>query len=155
MKRHSRKSGAESAANNIPLCVDLDGTLIRTDILWESAIQLWRKPILAARSLIALLTHGKAAFKASIAQGIEIDPAALPYREDVLDYIKDQPRIGRPLVLATATHRVVAESIAEHLGVFARVFATEGSLNLSGNHKQAALESAYGKSGFDYIRSAR
>jgi hypothetical protein len=52
--------------------------LIRTDILWESVIQLWRRRVLAAQALVSLLTQGKAAFKAALADAIEVDPALLP-----------------------------------------------------------------------------
>jgi len=135
----------------VPLCVDLDRTLIRTDILWESIVQLWRSPVTALRALLALLLHGKAAFKTVVAEAITINPASLPYREDVLEFVKAQHRAGRDVILATATHRIPAQSVADHLGVFFRVFATESGINLSGVHKQAALESAYGKGGFDYV----
>lgn len=135
----------------IPLCVDLDETLIRTDILWESVIQLWRSPVVALRALLALMLHGKAAFKAVLAEAVTIDPATLPYRDDVLEFVRLQHAKGQDVVLATATHRIVAQRVADHLGVFCRVFATEGGVNLSGVHKRAALEAAYGKRGFDYV----
>lgn len=135
----------------VPLCVDLDHTLIRSDILWESIVQLWRSPVGVLRVLLALLLGGKAAFKTLLAETTEIDPACLPYREDVLEFARSQHEIGRDVVLATATHRIVAQRIADHLGLFVRVFATDSGTNLSGAHKRAALESAYGKHGFDYV----
>lgn len=135
----------------VPLCVDLDETLIRTDILWESVVQLWRKPMVALDAVAALIRNGKAAFKTVLAEQIAIDPATLPYREDVLEFVKAQGGEGRNLVLATATHRIVAQRVANHLGLFSRVFATEGDINLSGVRKRAALEAAFGKHGFDYV----
>ena len=59
---------SEESRSSIPLCVDLDGTLIRTDILWESVIQLWRSPAVALRALLTLIRDGKAAFKAVLAE---------------------------------------------------------------------------------------
>lgn len=135
----------------VPLCVDLDETLIRTDILWESVVELWRSPVVALRALSELLLHGKAAFKTVLAEGITIDPATLPYGEDVLEFVKSQHGIGRDVILVTATHHIVAQRVADYLGVFCRVFATEGGINLSGVHKRAALGSSYGKYGFDYV----
>src|SRR5712691_8053862 len=135
----------------VPLVVDLDRTLIRTDILWESAVQLWRSPGVAARALLALPLRGKAEFKTILAGGTAIDPATLPYREDVLEFVRSQHAIGRDVVLATATHRIMAQRVADHLGMFCRVFATEDGNNLSGDHKRAALESTYGRRGFDYV----
>lgn len=135
----------------VPLCVDLDETLIRTDILWESVVQLWRHPLVALRAAVALILHGKAEFKAVLAKATAIDPAALPYREEVLEFVRAQHKLGRDVVLATATHRIVAQRIADHVGVFCRVFATEGRINLSGVRKRETLESAYGARGFDYV----
>jgi 4-hydroxybenzoate polyprenyltransferase/phosphoserine phosphatase len=135
----------------VALCVDLDGTLIRTDLLWESVIQLWRRPVVALRAVSVLLLHGKAAVKKVLAEAVMIDPAVLPYRDDVLEFVRLEHAKGRDLVLATATHRILAERVASHLGVFCRVFATEDGTNLSGAAKQAALEAAYGKRGFDYV----
>lgn len=134
-----------------PLCVDLDHTLIRTDILWELIVQLWRRPFLLLSALVALLKNGKAAFKTVLAKKLEIDPATLPYHQEVLDFIRAQNEIGREVVLATATHRIVAERIADHLRIFSRVLSTEGQVNLSGLHKRDALIAIYGKQGFDYI----
>lgn len=134
-----------------PLCVDLDGTLIRTDILWESIVRLWRNPVSLLRALLALLLHGKAAFKTVLAEAVAINPAALPYREAVLEFARAQHHAGCTVVLATATHRQVAQDIADHLGIFSRVFATENGVNLSGARKREALEAAYGNRGFDYI----
>ena len=139
----------------VPLCVDLDETLIRTDTLWESVIQLWRTPVVALRALTALLLDGKAAFKKVLAEAVTIDPAALPYRDDVLEFVRLEHAKGREVILATAAHRIVAQRVADHLGMFRKVFATEDGLNLSGVHKRAALEAAFGKRGFDYVGDSR
>ncbi len=146
---------ALSGQRDVPLCVDLDGTLIRTDILWESAVQLWRSPVVAMRALTALLLHGKASFKSVLAEAVLVDPASLPYRDDVLEFVRLEHAKGREIVLATATHRVVAQQVADYLDVFSRFFATENGVNLSGAHKLAALEAAFGKRGFDYVGDSR
>jgi 4-hydroxybenzoate polyprenyltransferase/phosphoserine phosphatase len=138
-------------AGSVPLCVDLDHTLIRTDILWESLLQLRKRPIVAARAMLALVLQGKAAFKRIVMAAVAIDPATLPYRDEVLSYVRQQREIGRETVLATASHRIAAQRIADHLGVFSDVLATDGATNLSGAQKRAALERAYGARGFDYI----
>ena len=134
-----------------PLVVDLDQTLIRTDILWESVTQLWRRPGIGLRALAALVIRGKAEFKTVLAEHIRIEPELLPYREDVLDFVRAQRQVGRKVILATATHRSFAQPIADYLGVFDEVFATQDHVNLSGKQKQAKLEAAFGKQGFDYI----
>jgi 4-hydroxybenzoate polyprenyltransferase/phosphoserine phosphatase len=134
-----------------PLCVDLDHSLLKTDVLWEVLLQLWRHPFVALRSIIALIRHGKAGFKETLATEIQVSPETLPYREQVLDYIKSQKATGRDIYLATATHRLWAEPIANHLGLFRKVFATENGVNLEGESKREALERAFGKRRFDYI----
>jgi 4-hydroxybenzoate polyprenyltransferase/phosphoserine phosphatase len=152
MRSQSKHSDAATRDEPpVPLVVDLDGTLIRTDVLWESVVQLWRRPGVAVRALLALLLRGKAGFKTVLAGEITIDPATLPYREDVLEFVRSQHEIGRDVILATATHRIMAQRVADHLGMFCRVFATEDGVNLSGDHKRAALESSYGRRGFDYV----
>ncbi len=137
-------------AGGVPLCVDLDGTLILSDVLWESIVQLWNKPAAAMRALWAL-RRGKAAMKSVLAQEVAIDPAALPYREELLAFLRSQHQSGRHLVLVTATHRVVAQRVADYLGIFQGVMATEGKVNLGGERKKDALVAAYGVGGFDYI----
>ena len=140
----------KAAARDVPLCVDLDGTLILSDVLWESIVQLWNKPATALRALWAL-RRGKAALKSVLAEEVAIDPAALPYREDLLDFLRAQHDAGRHLVLVTATHRIAAERVADHLGIFRGVMATDEKVNLGGERKKEALVAAYGVGGFDYI----
>lgn len=144
------QAGTSVLSNDLPLCVDLDGTLIRTDILYESALLALSKPRALFRSLRGLL-RGKAAMKRALAESISIDPKALPYREDLLAFLEDQRKSGRRIILATATYRSIAEDIASHLGIFSAVLATEDGRNLGGRTKRDALVAAYGESGFDYI----
>jgi 4-hydroxybenzoate polyprenyltransferase/phosphoserine phosphatase len=158
MNKIQIEMGVETAGGNVstssvgavPLCVDLDGTLILSDVLWESAALLWSRPATAIRAVWALRL-GKAAMKNVLAEKIVIDPAALPYREDLLAYLRLQHQSGRNLILVTATHRIVAERVASYLGIFSGVMATEGKVNLGGERKKEALVDAYGEGGFDYI----
>ncbi len=136
--------------NEVPLCVDLDGTLIVSDVLWESFIHLWSKPGIFLRALWHL-QYGKAAMKGILAENIYIDPESLPYREDLLTFLRAQFAEGRHLVLVTATHRLIAERVADYLGIFSHVMASDGRLNLGGKNKKDALVSVYGEGGYDYI----
>jgi 4-hydroxybenzoate polyprenyltransferase/phosphoserine phosphatase len=139
-----------SLAGEVPLCVDLDGTLILSDVLWESIVQLWKKPLAGVQAAWALRL-GKAAMKDLLAKAIPIDPAALPYREDLLAYLTEQRQAGRRIILVTATHHDIAQRVAEHIGLFDDVMATEGGQNLGGGNKRDALVARYGERGFDYI----
>jgi len=135
---------------NIPLCVDLDGTLIYSDVLYEVLLVLLRKNVFYLLLLPIWVLRGKAHFKHMIAAHCELDPSHLPYNPDLLDYLRQQHAQGRPLVLATATHRKFAQRIADHVGLFDRVLASDADINLSGRRKLDRLKQEYGASGFDY-----
>jgi len=142
---------ASAHALNRPLVVDLDGTLIRTDLLVESASQfLIQHPLQFFKPLLWLL-RGKAALKTELAQRVTLDASALPYNTDVLDWLRAEKHNGRHLVLATASHRLLADQVAMHLQLFDEVLATEGATNLKSTAKAQALVSRYGEAGFDYV----
>jgi 4-hydroxybenzoate polyprenyltransferase len=134
-----------------PLVVDLDGTLVRSDLLIETAIsELVRRP----QSLIAMLFslgHGKAALKHCVARSADFDPALLPYDEAVLALIRQAANEGRPVYLASASNRRLVESVANYLGVFDDWFASDESNNLAGESKAQLLDAKFGMQGFDYI----
>jgi phosphoserine phosphatase len=134
-----------------PLCVDLDGTLIGTDTLWEGMVLMLRKrPWLVVLAPFWLL-GGRARFKRAVAGHTSIDPAALPYREDLLDALRATKQGGRKLVLATAADRKIAELVASHVGLFDQVFSSDGEENLKAARKRECLTQAFGEGGFDYI----
>lgn len=134
-----------------PLVVDLDGTLIRTDMLVESASQfLIQNPFQFFKPLLWLL-RGKTVLKTELAERVALDPSALPYNVDVLDWLHAEKQAGRRLVLATASHRVLAEQVAQHLHLFDEVLATEGNTNLKSTAKAQALIERFGEGGFDYV----
>ncbi|MDR3415451.1 MAG: UbiA family prenyltransferase [Nevskia sp.] len=142
---------APAAVPSRPLVVDLDGSLIRTDLLHETA-----NALLVARPfafLRALLRAGgsRARLKAELGRAATLDPAALPYNQELLSWLIEQRRAGRRLVLATASDRVPAEQIAAHLGLFEQVLASDGVENLRGRAKRDALVARYGERGFDYV----
>jgi 4-hydroxybenzoate polyprenyltransferase len=134
-----------------PLVVDLDGTLIRTDLLVESASQfLIQHPFQFFKPLLWLL-RGKTVLKTELAQRVQVDASSLPYHLDLITWLQLQKRQGRRLVLATASHRVLAEQVAQHLHLFDEVLATEGDINLKADAKTDALVARYGEGGYDYV----
>jgi len=140
----------------IPLAVDLDGTLIATDLLWEGLFLLIRKnPLYLFAAIYWALSGGPARLKCEIAERIDIDPASLPYRPEVLARLREEHAVGRRLVLATGTPRKFADAIANHLGLFDLVLATDRLGNLTSKRKCAALEDAFGDGGFDYAGNSR
>ena len=100
------------------LYIDLDGTLITTDLLHESLLQLVRASPLSLFMLPAWLARGKATLKHEVAQRVEIDVTTLPYREEVLRLVREARASGRRVVLATASDMKFARQIAQHLGLF-------------------------------------
>lgn len=147
-------SGAGQAAQGLPLCVDLDGTLVATDTLWEGVLALLRKQPWQGFALPLWALGGRARFKSELVRRARPDPAVLPYREDVLRYLREARDDGRPVVLATASHREVAQSVADHLGIFHAVMASDAEVNLKGARKAGALAAAFGEKGFEYIGDA-
>lgn len=139
----------ESAA--VPLVVDLDGTLIGTDLLLESFVGVaGRSPATAFKSLLWLV-RGKAVLKRRLAEAFAFDPEHLPYNRAVLDLVGAARAQGRQTCLASASDALLVERIAEHLGVFDRWMASDGSANLKGERKAARLIEAFGERGFDYV----
>ncbi|MEO7735745.1 MAG: haloacid dehalogenase-like hydrolase, partial [Kofleriaceae bacterium] len=131
----------------LPLCVDLDGTLVRSDTLHEQYLHaLVRRP-LAALLVVALLLRGKAAFKRGLSP---VDPESLPYQMDLLAFLREEKQRGRVLVLATASDRDVARPIAAHLGIFDETIGSDGVINLKGRAKAARLSERFGQGQFSY-----
>lgn len=135
----------------IPLIVDLDGTLIKTDIMYELILAAVRHHPLKVWQLPLWPLKGIANFKRKLAQLSEIDASSLPYRADILAHLKEEQLAGRPIILSTATDMIVAKRVAEHVGLFSDVLASDGKTNLSGPHKASALTKKFGHRGFDYI----
>ena len=129
----------------IPLCIDLDGTLIRTDMLFESAAALLRQKPWLVLTMPRWLMQGKAVLKQEIASRVSIDPALLPYNEDFLEWATAEHARGRTLVLATASDRQLANAIARNLALFTTVIASDGHTNQKGVTKLASLTALYGQ----------
>ncbi|HEX3850736.1 MAG TPA: haloacid dehalogenase-like hydrolase, partial [Polyangiaceae bacterium] len=133
-----------------PLCVDLDGTLITSDTLWESVVLLFRQRPLSITVLPFWLLGGRAGFKRRVSQSVRLNAATLPYRAALIDALKVCHEQGRPLVLATAADQDIADSVAKHLGFFQTVYASDGKSNLKAANKRDTLQAAY-ENGFDYV----
>lgn len=141
---------APGHADPVPLCVDLDGTLIRSDLLWEGLARFWRQhPANLIRSLDWWL-QGRARLKAEIARRTTVPPASLPWVESFLTHLRQQHRAGRNLYLVTASDRNAAQPVAEHLGLFCETLASDGETNLRSRTKAGALVARFGERGFDY-----
>jgi 4-hydroxybenzoate polyprenyltransferase len=137
-------------ARAVPLCVDCDGTLIRTDLLHEGLLLLVKQAPLALLLLPFWLLRGKAHFKQQVAERVVFRWESLPYRQRVLELMQAARAEERPVLLATASPKTWAEGIAAHVGSVTEVIATEDGHNLRGPVKAARLTARYGARGFDY-----
>ena len=137
-------------ANQVPLVVDLDGTLIRTDLLAEHLAHLLRRNPFAIFQVLFWWTRGRARLKQQLARRVKIDPATLPYHKNFLAFLREQKAAGRKLVLATASDLQMALPVASHVGLFDEVLGSDGSTNLRSENKLNALKEKFGARGFDY-----
>jgi phosphoserine phosphatase len=136
---------------SIPLVVDLDGTLIDGDTLHLSLAALARQRPWVVPMLPFVVFTGRARFKQFVSDRVMLDPASLPYRRDVLAFVRQERANFRPVVLATAAHRRIADAVARHLAVFDFVIATDGRHNAKGIGKLASIRAHLGHGEFDYI----
>lgn len=137
-------------SDNVALCVDLDGTLIHSDLLLESFLLLIKHNPLYLLLVPVWLLGGKAKLKREIASRVTLDGSALPYTKPLVAWLHEQKAAGRPLWLCTASDARLAQAVADHLGIFDGVLASNGQTNLSGRNKAAAMVAQFGEKGFDY-----
>ena len=128
-------SGQFPSSAKVPLCVDLDGTLIRTDLLLESFLALIKANPLNIFRCFMWLLKGKAVLKAEIAKRVDLDITILPYNEKVLAMLAAERANGRDIHLCTAADQILAFKVTEHIGGCGSVFASNGSINLSSSNK--------------------
>lgn len=139
-----------SPASKPPLYVDLDGTLVHTDTLWESFVALVRQHPRALPAVLTKLVRGKAVFKQALAEAVKLSPADLPYHASLLAYLQKEKKEGRRIILATASSEITARRIAVHLNLFDHVLGSTPAQNLQGAAKRDAIL-AHAKGPYEYI----
>ena len=145
------QTGEDESISGAWLFVDLDQSLLRTDLLWEGMVTLLRSSPFQWLALPFWLLGGRASFKQRLARVISFDPTDLPYRSRVLDHIQSARSQGRKVVLASASPRVWVQAVSDHLGCFDAVLASEGDQNLKGKEKLDAILSFCGGDPFEYV----
>jgi phosphoserine phosphatase len=138
----------------LPLAVDLDGTLAHGDVfaraLWRYCQERpWHVPVLAV-----LILRGRPHVKAKLARRYPLDAARLRYDERVLAWLREERARGRVIALATAADERDAKAVAAHLGLFDRIFASDGRTNLKAERKAERLAEAFPQ-GFVYAGNER
>ena len=145
----------DSRNDPIPLCVDLDGTLVNTDTLVESAVLLAKANPLYVFAMIFWLLSGKANLKEKIASRTKLDVITLPYNQPLLEWLHQQRDTGRSLVLVTAANHRIADAIGDHLQIFSRVIASTSQCNLGASRKRDELDRLFGQGFYDYVGNSR
>jgi len=138
----------------VALCVDLDGTLVKSDTLLDTVLVVARQKPLELLHIPGWIAQGRAAFKRHLTELVALDVDYLPYNLPLLEYLRQQYGEGREIYLATAADRELAERIAAYLGIFAGVLASDGATNLAGGNKLAAFRARFGEN-FCYVGNAR
>lgn len=148
----SSAAGTKTAKEPSPvLCVDLDGTLLRGDLLWECVLSLLKTSPLTLFLLPVWIASGTANLKRQLATRVQLNPGRLPYRIEIVELIQEARAAGRKLALVTAADCHLAEPIAQYLGLFDEVHASDGHVNLKGETKAAFLAERFAETGFDYV----
>jgi hypothetical protein len=122
-----------------PIVVDLDGTLLRTDLLLESFFVLLTSCPAAAIATLNALRNGKAAFRSKLTDAAIVEVEASPLNEEVVAFLKAEKAKGRPVYLASALDRRYVELVADHVGLFDGVLGSDCAINLVGAVKAECL----------------
>lgn len=140
----------------IPLCVDLDGTLIFGDTLIETMRVVLRKKQYLLLRMPFWLLGGRPNLKRQLSGRVLPDFPSLPFNRPFLEYLREQRRAGRPLILITGADAYIAGGVSNHLaGLFDEAIGSDGKINLTGRNKADHLVRRFGLRGFDYAGNER
>ena len=137
------------------LCIDLDGTLIRTDLTFESLLGALKSQPWLIFVLPFWCLKGRSYLKHQLVQVSRLDVTVLPYQAEVLALIQQAREAGRHVALVTGSHESLARRVAEHVPMFDTILATSESRNLIGSNKAALLEQTFGTRQFEYVANGR
>jgi 4-hydroxybenzoate polyprenyltransferase/phosphoserine phosphatase len=149
-----KPSESLSAASQV-IAVDLDGTLVLTDTLHESLLLLVKQAFFLIFLLPIWLMQGKAAFKSKIAERVSLNPALLPFNQTLIDWLIEQRESGKKIVLTTAADQRIANAVAEHVGFFDQVLASDGTTNNASSNKSQLLDERFGPNNWDYVGNSK
>ena len=146
----ARPPTASATGRDVPLCVDMDGTLVNTDCIWEAILQiLLRRPL----RMLAILCggwRGTAWMKKSLGREGLLPVESLPYNPEVIALIAQAKSAGRKVLLVTASDQLMGDAVAAHVKLFDEVIGSDGETNVRGTTKAALLVKRFGRGGFDY-----
>jgi len=156
LAKHLRQDFAVNASStDAVLCVDLDGTLVQTDTLLEAILRLLKREPRMLFALLFWLLKGRSYLKREVAARVNLNPAELPYCAELIAYLETEREAGTHIVLVTGADQRIANSVAEYLGIFDEVIASNGIRNLTGATKMRELVDRFGAGKFRYVGNSR
>jgi 4-hydroxybenzoate polyprenyltransferase len=111
---------------SIPVCLELIGTLTPANPRHERALGALKR--------------------------VAFDATMLPFRADLLQWLREERARGRRVVLLADGDPALAEQVAAHLELFDEVARTDGG-GSAAERKRRALVERFGERGFDYAGS--
>ena len=133
------------------LCVDLDGTFVKTDMLYESFLFKFKKnPLVIFSCIFWLLIGGKVLLKSKLAENFDFDVSALPYNEDVVVFCHSKKEQGCDIFLVSASNGSICEKIEQNFSFFTPI-CKPNDINLAGSNKADFLVKKFGEKKFDYV----
>lgn len=139
-----------TTVDNHSLFVDLDGTLLNSDLLLESALQLLKQNPLYLLCLPLWLLKGRANLKHQVARRVQLRTELLPFNQPFLHYLREQSAAGRQLILISASDQKLVAAVAEQLPIFSRALGSDGTVNLKAGAKLKQIQQIAGDAAFDY-----
>jgi 4-hydroxybenzoate polyprenyltransferase len=116
---------ANGTSGKVPLVIDLDGALLKSDLQDECALQLARRDPGAVFQILYRLARGRVAFRQFIAARGVPELEGTPARGDFIAWAESEHAAGRPIVLAAADPGV-ARNAAARFRFIDEVIATDG-----------------------------
>jgi len=137
------------------LCVDVDGTLLRTNLLFESFLSFAKQRTLLLPLVPFWLMRGKAHLKRRFARSVTLKNAHLTVHQQLLEFLRSEHASGRRVVLCSGSDEELVRRIAKQLSLSEEVLGSDGTVNLTGINKARCLVERFGVRGFDYAGNSR
>lgn len=134
-----------------PLCVDLDGTLVNTDIFLENLLLVIKKEPKTVFLIPFWILRGKSYLKYKVMEKASINYKTLPYNKKLIYFLKKRAAKGQKLMLVTGSTQEVAKNVADHVGIFSEYHSSHKNVNLTGKTKAFFLNKYLGKGNYDYV----
>jgi 4-hydroxybenzoate polyprenyltransferase len=144
-----------NSESNLPLFVDLDGTLIKTDVTFESLLLLIKKNLFFIAVIPLWLLKGRANLKYQLAKRVDLPHENLPYNQQFLSYLKQEKANGRTMTLISASNQQVVSKLNEHLKLFDTAIGSDKTKNLKSVNKLKHIEKLNSGASFAYAGNSK